>query len=136
MKHFTLAISLLISSACFASEPTPMKLPSNGQCEDFYLLIEGVCVHATATSESASEMKNRTDEFKKNGRYTPPTTNDVTEARNEDPLCTKYKDRLKRYQDEGVMGINSATGKLEKMTGEQAEDAIKDVKENIEILCE
>lgn len=135
MKKLFLLFSLLLSSICSAAAPTPMTLPINGQCGDFYLLIDSVCVHPTATSKSGLEMKSRIDEFKKSGKYIPPTTNDSVENTNEDPMCTKYKARLKRYLEEGVMGINPATGKLEKMAGEQAEYAIKDTKENIEILC-
>jgi len=91
----------------------------------FYLLIEGVCIHPTALREDADEMKAAIDEFKETGQAPPMVASEETGAGDEDPYCTRYKKRLEKYLRDGVMGINTATGKLEKMTGEAAERAIE-----------
>lgn len=50
-------------------------------------------------------------------------------------MCEKYQARLKKYETEGVMGINPSTGEKKKMEGQAAKDAIDDTKENIKIFC-
>ena len=49
--------------------------------------------------------------------------------------CEMYKERLKKYQREGVMGYNLLTGRTEKMDARQAREVIEDTRENINIFC-
>ena len=49
--------------------------------------------------------------------------------------CEMYKERLKKYQREGVMGYNVLTGRTEKMDARQAREVIEDTRENVRILC-
>lgn len=125
-----------------------MKKPKNGSCDEFYMLIEGVCVHQSAALEDANEMKAVIQDFKdkkrrhrrrasstrtRNYSSSPRTT---TSSSKDDSLCEKYRKRLAKYQREGVMGINPSTGKLSKMTGSAAAQAIQNVKDNVEIFCD
>jgi len=50
--------------------------------------------------------------------------------------CEMYRERLKKYEKEGVTGINPMTGKVQKMDKKQAEEVIKDTKENIQVFCD
>ncbi len=49
--------------------------------------------------------------------------------------CKEYRERLKKYQREGVLGINPLTGEVRKMDKEQAREVIEDTKENIKLFC-
>jgi hypothetical protein len=135
MKKIITLILLLSASVCFANEPTPMTTPKNGICDDFYFLIEGVCIHVTAMSNDANEMKSMVNNFKKTGKVSFPKKEEKKVVEGEDPDCTKYKTRLDKYLTEGVMGINPMTGSMQKMTGEAAASAIQNVKDNVEIFC-
>ncbi len=135
MRRIVIGFVFFSTSVCFADGVASMVTPKNGECEEFYHLIEGVCVHATAMSGDANDMLARINKFKSTEKPTSQTRQIASNEAKEDPLCTKYKNRLKKYLSEGVMGINPATGKLEKIEGKQAEDVINDTKENVEILC-
>jgi hypothetical protein len=145
MKHsraiLILLITILFSVVSFANLCADtgiqeMKMPQNGSCDDFYLLIEGVCVHPTALREDANEMKAAINEFKKTGKAPPMATSPQADESSQDPDCTRAKNKLEKYQREGVMGINPSTGKLEKMKGEAAEQVIQNAKDDVEIFCE
>lgn len=56
------------------------------------------------------------------------------EARDKD-MCEKYKQRYTKYKNNGVKGINLATGKKQKLKGAAARNAIQDAKENAELFC-
>lgn len=60
-----------------------------------------------------------------------PALADESSAR----ACEMYKERLKKYQREGVMGYNLLTGRSEKMDPRQAREVIEDTRENIQIFC-
>lgn len=50
-------------------------------------------------------------------------------------LCQMYKERLKKYEREGMMGYNLVTGRAEKMDSRQAREVIADTRENVKIFC-
>ena len=127
---------LMFSTVSLAEDPVPMVMPENGICGEFYLLVEGVSVHAIALSQDADDMRARVEEFKKTGKVSAPQKTEVEPIEGEDPYCTRYKARLKKYLEEGVTGINPATGTLQKITGEQAEEVIQGARDNVEIFCE
>lgn len=112
-----------------------IKMPVNGSCEEFYLFIEGVCVHPEAAREDANEMKAVINHFKKTGNITPKKTPSKNSEINADSQCAKYKKRLETYIREGVMGINPTTGKLQKITGKAAEEIIQNTKDDVELFC-
>lgn len=137
------------------SEPSPggsggpgqtMKMPVNGECEDLYFLMDGVCVHPTVMDHDAMAMKAEIADFKRSGN--PPASREPsgkpsTESSTEpswdevsDDLCQKSKQKLEKYLREGVMGINILTGKIEKMTGAQAEQAIANARDDVDVFCE
>lgn len=60
-----------------------------------------------------------------------PAQSDEDSAR----ACEMYKERLKKYQREGVMGYNLLTGRTEKMDARQAREVIEDTRENVKIFC-
>jgi hypothetical protein len=133
------ARSALVLSGLFATITAyaveQMKYPANSSCEEHYVLLEGVCVHATALRGSAEEMKAAIAEFKKTG-VPPKAASEASQAPLDDQArCEKYRKILRRYEERGVMGVNAA-GKMEKMEGEAAEQVIANARENVEIFCE
>lgn len=50
-------------------------------------------------------------------------------------LCKMYRERLQKYQKEGVMGINVITGRTQKMDARQAREVMEQTRENIRIFC-
>jgi len=62
----------------------------------------------------------------------PPAQADDSDKR----ICEMYKERLKKYQREGVMGYNVLTGRTEKMDARQAREVIEDARENVKIFCD
>lgn len=114
----------------------PFKMPVNGQCDEFYLLIEGVCVFPEAGDSDPQAMMRKISEFKKTGKQPKMTTASAPKASGEDSQCRRAKDKLERYLRDGVMGINPLTGKMKKMTGQAAQDAIQSAKDDVAIFCE
>ncbi len=51
-------------------------------------------------------------------------------------MCEKYKERYKRYRDQGVMGYNIATGEKKIMHGDSARRVIQNTKETMELFCQ
>lgn len=57
------------------------------------------------------------------------------EEEKKNSACEMYKQRLEKYEKEGVKGFNTSTGKIEMMKGQAAREVINDTKENVEIFC-
>lgn len=115
------------------NDPT-MKMPVDGGCEDPYFLIEDVCVHPTGMDPDAEKMKEKIEAFKRTGN--PPAPMEPSKGDASGDLCGKAKQKLEKYLREGVMGINPLTGKLAKMTGDQAEEAIQNAQDDVDTFCE
>ena len=135
-----LAVAIFMSSAvgfAFAGSPVSMKKPSPQGCGEFYTLIEGVCIHATAFAPTGTLAKDIA-KFKRTG--VAPKRGEERSNHNglsKDQLrCNRYKERLEKYEREGIMGLDSATGRIVKMEGEVAEIAMQGARDNVEIFCE
>lgn len=50
--------------------------------------------------------------------------------------CQRYKEQYERYKREGIMGVNLLTGETKKMSGESAEIALENARQNVEIFCD
>ncbi len=53
----------------------------------------------------------------------------------DDKLCSRYRDRLKKYRSQGVTGINPITGRTGKITGQAKKDLIEDAQQNVSLFC-
>ncbi|MCU7846159.1 MAG: hypothetical protein KZQ93_20170 [Candidatus Thiodiazotropha sp. (ex Monitilora ramsayi)] len=135
MKIYSTLILLCISFNAFSAHNMFKMTSVNGACIGNNSLTGGECVNISAVINNALNLDKRLDLNIKRSDASYSDSIYKIAQKGEDPLCKKYKDRLKKYQAEGVMGINPATGKLQKMKGKQAQDVIKDTKENISILC-
>ncbi len=131
-----IAATLLSTSATAGNQPSMVKPNAKG-CGEFYTLIEGVCVHALAMTPTDT-LKRDIEKFKRTG-IAPKRGDSKKETAGmsrEQARCNKYKERLKKYETEGVLGVDAATNKIIKMEGEAAEMVIQGARDNVEIFCE
>lgn len=137
IKRLFLSI-VLIPVLIAAGEPQGIKYPHDGNCDEHYSYIEGVCIHATQMRADAEELRKVIEHFKATGKLLERKLDEIDNSNltSDQKRCLKYKQSLNKYLTEGVMGINLATGKLVKMKGEEAEMVIQSARENVEIFCE
>ncbi len=133
MRKAFLLVLIIFSGNALAIDS--MKMPVDGVCDDHYWPIEGVCVHVTAMQGDAKKMKVAIEEYKKSGKA-PVSVKSPKVKPKKQSRCERYKERLKKYETEGVMGINPATGKLQQMTGEDAKWEMENTRQNVELFCD
>ena len=62
------------------------------------------------------------------------TTSTTPRARNTIPLLREA--RLEEYEREGILGLDTETGKIVKIEGDAAETVMQGARDNVEIFCE